>query len=284
VILCADDYGISPGVSKAILRLVDCGRVSAVSCMMTEPEIQEDLKHLDAHNEHIDIGLHLVLTESAPLSSLSPASGLVDASNRMPGLGTLVRRAYCGSLDAAGLEREIRTQIDRFSELTGRFPAFVDGHQHVQQLAGIREALGTVLEEADNTTTFYCRCAGLPPGALLQSVFCLSPRAALRNAVIAAPAASTRSVYHTHRIRHNRYLLGVYDVEEEMGFADVFSFYLSLEPAPEDIFLCHPGKVDDVLRRRDPLLEAREDVLSILESEQTIDIMERYGVALNTFC
>ncbi|MBF0335117.1 MAG: ChbG/HpnK family deacetylase, partial [Alphaproteobacteria bacterium] len=36
-VLCADDYGLSPGVSRGILALIEMGRVSATGCMVTMP-------------------------------------------------------------------------------------------------------------------------------------------------------------------------------------------------------------------------------------------------------
>ncbi|MBF0306682.1 MAG: ChbG/HpnK family deacetylase, partial [Alphaproteobacteria bacterium] len=37
-VLCADDYGLSPGVSRGILMLIRMGRVSATGCMVTMPQ------------------------------------------------------------------------------------------------------------------------------------------------------------------------------------------------------------------------------------------------------
>jgi len=38
IVLCADDYGIAPGVGRAIRDLLDRGRLSATSCMVVSPD------------------------------------------------------------------------------------------------------------------------------------------------------------------------------------------------------------------------------------------------------
>src|ERR1700755_2197770 len=40
--LCADDYGLSPGVNRAIRDLIDRGRLNATSVMMVGPAIGRD--------------------------------------------------------------------------------------------------------------------------------------------------------------------------------------------------------------------------------------------------
>ena len=42
IVLCADDYGLAPGVSRAIRELLASGRLSATSCMVVYPEFAED--------------------------------------------------------------------------------------------------------------------------------------------------------------------------------------------------------------------------------------------------
>ena len=44
--LCADDYGISPGVNRAIRDLIERGRLNATSVMMVGPAI--DRGEIDA--------------------------------------------------------------------------------------------------------------------------------------------------------------------------------------------------------------------------------------------
>src|SRR5690242_13463328 len=65
VILCADDYAIAPGVSRAILALIDRGRLTATSCMAASRFWPEHAGWLRPRAGKADIGLHFTLTNAA---------------------------------------------------------------------------------------------------------------------------------------------------------------------------------------------------------------------------
>ncbi len=71
--LCADDYGISPGVNRAIRELIERGRLNATSVMTVGPAIGRDevqsLQAAAAKSSHCAIGLHATLT--APFRPLT---------------------------------------------------------------------------------------------------------------------------------------------------------------------------------------------------------------------
>src|ERR1700744_2227493 len=63
--LCADDYGISPGVNRAIRNLIERGRLNATSVMVVGPAIGRDevasLQASAAKSPRCAIGLHATL-------------------------------------------------------------------------------------------------------------------------------------------------------------------------------------------------------------------------------
>ena len=75
VIVCADDFGLTDGVSRAIKNLVQSQRLSAVSCMVEGLSFQKYAADLKKFHNSIDIGLHLTLTDQrtyAYLPTLAP--------------------------------------------------------------------------------------------------------------------------------------------------------------------------------------------------------------------
>ena len=88
-----------------------------------------------------EAGLHFNLSEGAPLSA-----DLRDRWPVLPGLAQLLALALVRRLPLAAIGAEFRAQVDAFAEGLGRAPAFIDGHQHVHALPGVRE----------------CRVAGRP--------------------------------------------------------------------------------------------------------------------------
>src|SRR5260370_27733070 len=71
--LCADDYGISPGVNRAIRDLIERGRLNATSVMVVGPAIGRDevaaLRTAASNSRRCAIALHVTLT--APFRPLT---------------------------------------------------------------------------------------------------------------------------------------------------------------------------------------------------------------------
>ncbi|MGL1400105.1 ChbG/HpnK family deacetylase, partial [Vibrio parahaemolyticus] len=71
--LCADDYGLSDGVNRAIRDLIERGRLNATSVMMVAPAIGREaaaaLQASVAKSPRCAIGLHVTLT--APFRPLT---------------------------------------------------------------------------------------------------------------------------------------------------------------------------------------------------------------------
>ena len=132
--LCADDYALSPGISRGILEALGAGRLSATSVMTTRPFWPKGAHELRQFKAKADIGLHLNLTLGSPLGDM-PAFA---ASGRLPGISHVLKAARRNELPEAEIGQEISRQLDSFCEHFGAAPAFVDGHQHVQVLPQIR--------------------------------------------------------------------------------------------------------------------------------------------------
>lgn len=129
LILCADDYALHPLVDAAVAQLARAGRLSATSCMSTAPRWREAAPRLRALRPALSVGLHFNLTESH--------GGHVPARS----LGAVLCRAYAWQWPPAALRAQWRRQLDAFEQALGTAPDFIDGHQHVHQLPGVREAL-----------------------------------------------------------------------------------------------------------------------------------------------
>ena len=80
--LCADDYGLSPGVNRAIRDLIGRGRLNATSVMVVGPAAGRDeieaLNEAAAKNPRYAIGLHATLT--APFVETSARFSLCSAT------------------------------------------------------------------------------------------------------------------------------------------------------------------------------------------------------------
>lgn len=281
MILCADDYGMSEGVSKGILELIDGGRLTATSCMVTgSHDLPRQMAHLAERRDKADIGLHLTLTNDRPLTDMRPDHGLVDGRGHFLSFNALLLNCYRGRVNKTRLDLEIRAQLARFNELAGFPPAFVDGHQHVQQLPVVRDVL---LQACADTLRgdYYVRCGTFPAKWLISRN--LPGRLKLESALIGLPAIGLKRTLERRSVRHNGRLIGHYKSQHGLTFGDIVNKYLSLRPEANDIFYVHPGYIDDELKAKDPIVEERVSELEFLRGDRFLKELENAGIALNRF-
>lgn len=246
LVLCADDFALAPGVSAAIVELLARGRLSATSCMAASPfwpKLAPDLRGLNA-----DIGLHLTLTDARPLGDMPRLA----PQGRLPPLGRLMAAAFAHRLDRAEIGRELRRQLDAFIAARGRPPDFVDGHQHIHLLPGIRQEVLELFKQGRVGDGTYLRiCWDSPARILARGV------AVGRALVIAALSPPLGRAARAHGVRVNDSFRGVVDFSGNRPYADEFPSFLRGE-GDRPIVMCHPGHVDAELVAADPLTHHRE--------------------------
>jgi len=122
LIVNADDFGLTRGVSAGILDAHRHGLVTSTTVLVTADVDPEQLAM--ARDSGLGIGVHVNLTLGAPLTR---ARSLVDAKGRF------VRdaRRVAAQADASDVEAEIAAQLERFETLVGRAPTHLDTHHHV---------------------------------------------------------------------------------------------------------------------------------------------------------
>ena len=265
IALCADDYGLAPGVGEAIRELIAAGRLSATSCMTGSPHWPAEARLLRPLRGAADIGLHLTLTDQAPLGPM-PA---LAPRGRLPGLGRLIALALSRRLDLAEIAREAERQLDSFEAEFGAPPDHLDGHHHVHALPGVREVVVDLARRR------------LPPGAWLR--YCdETPRAALRVGVatprallISALGAGLRS----SGLPGNTSFRGVRSFRERAPYSALFRRFL-VGVEPRGLVMCHPARVDDALRAADPVCAQREEERSFLAGEDAPRALGEAGLRL----
>lgn len=267
VVLCADDYGLSPGVSRGILDLARKGRISATGSMTNIPAFSDAAPALRELHGTVGLGLHLTLTTGAPLGPLPRLA----PGGRLPALGRLMRLALSGGLRPQDVRPEIERQLDAFAAAMGRMPDFVDGHQHVHVLPGVRGALLAAL--ASRGWGGWLRDPGDRPGAIRAR-----PQAG-KALVVAGLGLGFGPAARRAGFSTNRGFSGFSDFAEGEGFAEAFErSFRALGPAP--VVMCHPGEIDDGLRALDPVVASRPLELAYLGSDRFAAFLERERVRL----
>jgi predicted glycoside hydrolase/deacetylase ChbG (UPF0249 family) len=135
LIVNADDFGLTRGVSRGILEAGQRGIVTSTTMLVNRPIDPGLVEALQA--SALGAGLHLNLTLGPPVSNPRRVPSLVDAD------GTFVRDARDAAARAKKDEAriELGNQIDRFRSLMGRFPTHLDSHHHVGRHEPILELI-----------------------------------------------------------------------------------------------------------------------------------------------
>jgi chitin disaccharide deacetylase len=238
IVLCADDYGIAPGVGRAIRDLLERGRLSATGCMVVSPDFASEAVRLLPYLDRADIGLHFTLTLDRPL-------------------GQVMRAAYLGRLDKAGMAYEVDRQIETFATALGRPPAFIDGHQHVHQLPGVRDHIVA----AAGRIGAYVRVTDEPLGAILRTGI-----SANKAGFLSLMARSMARHVRQSGLRRNSGFRGVRSFAERKPFRSLFRRMIAGAKGGT-IVMCHPGLVDKALEDRDLVTMSREDEYRYLLSD-----------------
>lgn len=270
VALCADDYGLSHGVSLGILEALDAGRLTAVSALVNGPRWPAMGRELRRRGACADVGLHFNLTLGRPLGAMPEFA----AKGGFPPLASVVRMALRGKLPLAEIRAEVDRQLDRFEAVMERAPDFVDGHQHVHGLPGVRDA---VLEALD--------ARKLAGRTWLRNPADGAHRIALRRAharkalTIRGLTAGLRRAAKRHGYAVNDGFAGFSDFHPGKDYAKAFESYLRA-PGRRHLVMCHPGHVDDELKSLDPVTITREQELAFLLSPRLPEALAKRGFRL----
>lgn len=246
-ILCADDFALTDGVSRSILALLGLGKLSATGAMTNRPHWPRLASELGAFSARADLGLHFNLTCGEPLAPMPR----IAPDGAFPTLGRVVRAAN-GSAEARHeIAQELTRQLDAFEQALGRVPDFVDGHQHVHAMPGVRGAVLSVLSRRYPAGSVYVRDPADSPGAIRARGVAVG-----KALVIAALAAGLRGAASRRQIPLNRGFSGVSPFDPDRDFAADLQRFLS-RPGRAHLVMCHPGHVDDELLRLDPVVATR---------------------------
>ena len=268
--LCADDYGLAPGVNRAIRELIARGRLNATSAMVVAPSFSrsEALQlSILAKEKRAAVGLHLTMTAPfRPLTAFEP----VAAEGTFLSIQDMLLRAFWPGFDFDLVGREVTAQIKAFIEAFGRSPDYVDGHHHVHLLPCIGPAVLAATKGA-NPDAWVRQCGQATP---------LYRRLHDRKGILID--------FLSRRFRDNARKLGVstnpafagtYRFDRDASFAAYFPEFLKDLP-DGGVVMCHPGFVDAELARFDPLTTLREREFAFLSGDDFPALLAARGFAL----
>jgi predicted glycoside hydrolase/deacetylase ChbG (UPF0249 family) len=247
IILCADDYALTEGVSRAVGELAAARRLSATSAMVTTPCWPAMAQRLVVHRGRIAVGLHLNLTLGAPLGDMPRFA----AGGSLPRRNALLAHTLLGLVSRTEIRAEVERQLDAFERHLGFPPDHIDGHEHVHVLPGIRRGLLDVVSQ---------RYPGTKP--LLRDPAdnwsAIAARGGVRGKAVAVAALAYGFGADARRsgLPTNAGFSGFSSFNVNEPYAQELERALC-QPGPRHIVMCHPGHPDAELAAIDPVVERR---------------------------
>jgi predicted glycoside hydrolase/deacetylase ChbG (UPF0249 family) len=245
LIVNADDFGYTPGVTRGIVRAHREGIVTATTMMANAPDTAGAAKAARAVKT-LDVGVHLVTTYGRPLTPVAQVPSLVDPSGTFPRLADLLR---AGRPDAGEALTEYRAQYRRVRDLIGREPTHLDTHHWVHDMPALEDALLALAKETGAAARTHDG----------------RQRARFRDAGVRTPDRFVREFQHTGAI-HLESLLDILGrVAEEGGVIEL---------------MCHPAEPDDALLGSSSYAAERGIELETLTDPRVREATARLGIEL----
>jgi predicted glycoside hydrolase/deacetylase ChbG (UPF0249 family) len=268
LIVNADDYGRSPGVSAGIRESHVRGIVTSTTAMMNMPGIDDELRLAVQDCPNLGLGVHLTLTAGKPILSPEAIPSLVAEAGAFPRLRGFIARLSMVEADEA--QAEWRAQIEKFIEATGRSPDHLDSHHHCSYLTHwlFEAMLELACEYGCAIRSPFSKHAieiveGLP-GDCQRRILAFGPTL-LQKYRSPSPDHFIASFYGVTATKAG--LLHIIDTLPE-GVTEI---------------MCHPGYVDAPLREASGYVEPRQDELAVLADPGVGEHLSTSGIVRYTF-
>jgi predicted glycoside hydrolase/deacetylase ChbG (UPF0249 family) len=146
LIINADDFGLTPGVNRAIAELHQANALTSATLMATGAAFDDAISIARA-NPALGVGCHIVLTDGAPASDPRTIPTLLgpDGKTFRPSFTDFIRALLLRKISADDIEREALAQIEKLQR-AGINVTHVDTHKHTHLFPSVCRPLLRVAE------------------------------------------------------------------------------------------------------------------------------------------
>jgi len=280
LIVNADDLGWTAGVNRGIAQAHRNGIVTSTSLLANGSAFADGVETA-SEMPSLGVGVHLNLSDGLPTAPAEQVKTLLNEVGKFSGgPENLLVRLTTKSLDAKEVEKEWDAQIHKVRD-AGIRPTHLDGHKHVQMLPGLfaialrlakRHGIEAVRVSHEASPLRTALSDGNESGgvALKQGVQARGLKLLARDA---------REMAERAGITTADFFCGI----AQTGVLTKAGVQKLLSSLPEGTteLMCHPGYVDDDLRKSSTRLqESRETELEILTDKDVRKSVAELGIRL----
>ncbi len=285
LIINADDFGLTAGVNRAILRGHRDGVITSTTLMAIGRQFSSAAEQAKSVPK-LSVGCHVVLVDGEPLSSREQVRSLVASGSNgtaklRQGFLELALDNYQHKVRADEVEAETVAQI-RALQSAGIQVSHVDTHKHAHMLPSICRA---VLRAARTCGVKAVRNPFVPIRPLAFAHLVKRPRLWTRYTevkLLRRYEAQFREMVSTEGMITTDGSFGVLVT----GELDERLFEAIVGSIPEGTweFVCHPGYKDAELEGvRTRLRASREKELAVLTSQRSREVLAERGIELISY-
>lgn len=281
LIVNADDFGLTEGVNRGILRAHRTGIVTSATLLANGAAF--DAAVAAAREEpRLAVGVHLNLTEGRPVLDPCRVPSLVNEEGEFYGQPLrLVGRILSRQVNRTEVERELGAQIEKVLH-AGIGVTHLDGHKHVHLLPTIPPIVARLARQygIGGVRLAVERPVGL--GGLLRrqgTAAITVVKQSLRARAFAGLAIEARTHLQLAGLAYPMYFYGLAQTGL-LGRAALEAILRDVPPGSSEL-MCHPGYADSALSQTPTRLrEQREIELNALTSPEILQLVSALGIQL----
>jgi chitin disaccharide deacetylase len=256
LIVNADDFGRTTGVSDGILRAHREGIVTSTTAMMNMPGVERPLR-LARQQPNLGLGVHLVFTTGQPVLPPDEVPTLVDSKGNF--LKTDVWQTSLGRMDLNELWAEWQAQIVLFHGVFVAKPDHLDCHHFVHLHPPVFDMYLRLAQQE-------CVPARVPIPAATesnQSLTTFAARFGIDPELVHFVVESDRTALRQYQVRHPDYFCADFYGDDGIGLKHLLAI---LDHLPDGVteLMVHPGIADAELLSYSKYAVQRERELEIL--------------------
>lgn len=271
LIINADDVGFSKASAGALNEAVGKGALTSCSLAANCGEICEIADKLKTANPDVDLGIHLNLTEGAPVSPAGKVPSLIGDDGRFPGFGSFLKRWAFRRIRHDEAAAELEAQFAIMTE-AGVKPTHVDGHHNIHLIPAIAD-IAVILAREKQVEWFRRRAAQivtLPP---------FHPR----NIAYSCFNLTARVASSPYRIKEMKSADSNFQIIAGTDFFSSAIFTCLSENQSHTIeMVCHPMLPDPSLKLPPEMIERRKSEMDFLLNLDPAVLLEKTGYKLTS--
>ena len=276
LIVNADDFGWTRGITDGILRAHHEGIVTSASFLANQPASEYAIEQM-RNAPKVGVGIHLNLCSGAPILPASQVPSLVGEDGNFRSVHEIVQRLVLGRISNREIESEFRAQI-RWARERGVDISHADSHYHVHLYPGAVRAFQRALAKegiryirsplnwVSPATGFVPECHG---GPAYRRLAVRTYMRLLKAAPLRGFASADYSLVPPAKYRN-----------EIARLRD--GWYLAFRHMPPGVFefSCHPGLANGGYSESDNLRDRRDLELGILIDPEMKRVVQQEQIEL----